>query len=556
MTRSSRNEGIQNGETEKRLPSNYDKTTDGISESVQDEPSLTRRGFFTSAGLAGLGLIGSQNTRAYQKKQEATEFENLKSVQIVGNESGQYDTIQAAHDDLPGKAVVGDITGKGAIFISESYDSSKEHFPVVIEKYVNIRGFNNSVSIYNSNSSTNIFEFNALEQHNTEYPKISNVRLIGGKNGIVIEGHTNMTVQDIGIWNCSESGIVVRTNKHFTTTYDNYFRNIDISGVGRDGVAIPKGVKPHSIVFDNVNTYRVGNHGYQLRSAGSSTVIRSSTIQGSEDWGILVDNSTTFSLRDCYLENNGKKYSRGSASRIDLIFHFDGSNDNFLVDGCYFNGLDNGHTAIHVNTGEKGEVRNCQFDRYPNGTIIDDSGHTDLNVDRSTITTDGHETSFYPNGAPQGIRTRDGNYISTQHLGEVPGAYDGDMGIHDGTNGLTSENPQGLALWTNGQWISQITGEPITRTITIEGVNGTMKNYEFEISGDHLMKSVAMDATKSDEDTVGNQNVTSVSSRTVAGSIASGRDSYSFSGVILDSVFGNGIKTYIDGTPRDVVNNG
>ena len=413
---------------------------------------LTRRGLFALAGVAGLGLATSGRSRAHNGT-GTTGFTGFDTVHIVGDGDGMYQTIQEAHDALPGSSS----EANGAILIADSYDSSDENFPVVVDAYADIRGMSNTGTvIYNGDSSKNTFEFTATEQHNTESPVLSNVRLAGGDTAIVVEGHVGMTVQDATIW-ASNTGIKVRDNSYSGTCYDNYFRNICISGVEGDGVYVPSDVSPHSLVFDNVNVYRAGQHGYQLREGGAGTTIQNSTIQHADDWGILVEQSTCFTVRDCYFENNGQQYASGSGAKIDICFHNNGENHSFLLQGCYFQGMSEGVNPIHINSGANGEIRNCHFNGYDGGYLIQDEGHTDLNVDRSTIGTDGSEASFYDSGVSQGTRTRENGRVKCQDLTTVEGKFPGDEGVHDGSGSC----PEGLALWLDGRWVSQIDGSAI-----------------------------------------------------------------------------------------------
>ncbi|MFC4553335.1 MULTISPECIES: right-handed parallel beta-helix repeat-containing protein [Halorussus] len=414
---------------------------------------MTRRGLFALAGIAGLGLATS-GTAAAHDDGGATGFDALDSVHIVGDGPGQYDTIQEAHDDIPGAGA----EGNGAILIADSYDPSNEVFPIVVDKYADIRGLSSTGVSINNRSSANTFVFKATEQHNTESPKLSNVRLIGGEHAIVIEGHVGMTVEGVTIWDCAGDGIRIKDNSYSSTCYDNYFRNICIAGPGSDGVYVANGSAPHSLVFDNVNVYRAGNYGYQFRQAGAGTTVQNSTIQHCENWGMLVERSACFTARDCYFERNGEKYATGSGAKIDICFHNNGENDNFLVEGCYFNGMGEGVNAIHLNSGECGELRNCHFNGYDGGYIVQDAGHRDLNVARSTICTDGSETNFYGDGDPLGTRTREDGIVTRQDLSNTEGCHEGDKGIHDGSGSA----PEGFALWLDGRWVSQVNGEVIS----------------------------------------------------------------------------------------------
>lgn len=421
------------------------------------EPGLdmSRRGLFALAGLAGLGFMG----RAGANHGTGNDgFGSFDTIHIVGDGDGQYSTIQAAHDAIPGNGS----DANGAILVADSYNPARESFPVVVDKYVDIQGMANTAPlVYNDDPNVNTFVFEASEQHNTESPMLSNMRLRGGKKAVIIRGYTNVTVQDVSIFGCSGTALVVTPyGSSFSTVYDNYFRNVNISDVGGDGVYVPQNSASNSLLFDNVNVYRAGNHGYQLRHGGAGTTIRDSTIQHCDDWGMLIDRSAACTVRDCYFENNGQSYSSGTGNRIDLIFHRGGVNENFLVEGCYFQAFGNGDTAIHINAGENGQIKNCVLNGYEGGHIVDDEGSTDLNVSRSTIQTDGSEESFYSGGSPLGMRTRENGTINRQDLTAITGLYDGDQGLHDGSG---SGNPAGLAVWdeNNGQWVSQVDGSVI-----------------------------------------------------------------------------------------------
>ncbi|WP_158056138.1 right-handed parallel beta-helix repeat-containing protein [Halorussus halophilus] len=407
------------------------------------------------AGVAGMGLAASGSVSAHGTTDTGgtSGFSGFDTVHIVGDGDGMYTTIQGAHDDLPGDGA----GANGAVVIADSYDSSDEQFPVVVDGYADIRGMSNTGTvIYNGDSTKNTFVFTATEQHNTESPMLSNVRLAGGDNAVVVEGHVGATVQDVTIWG-SNTGIKVTDNSYSQTCYDNYFRNICISGVEGDGVYVANNTAPHSLTFDNVNVYRAGQHGYNLRQAGADTVVQNSTIQHADDWGMLIERSISLTLRDLYFERNAEKYASGSGNKIDICFHSNGPNHDFLVQGCYFNGMNETVCAIHLNSGEAGEIRNCRFNRYDDGYLIQDEEHTDLNVARSTITTDGREAHFYNDGDTWGKRTRQDGIIMSTDLSTTDGKFEADKGIHDGSGSA----PQGMAFWLDGQWVSQVDGSII-----------------------------------------------------------------------------------------------
>lgn len=413
---------------------------------------LTRRGLFALAGVAGLGLATSGRASAHTGS-GTSGYGALDSVHVVGSGEGQYTTIQEAHDDLPG---IGP-EANGAILVSDTYDSDHEDFPIVVDGYADIRGISNTGAVVdNDDPSKDTFIFTAKEQHNTESPTLSNLRLIGGHNAVTIEGHVGATVQDISIWG-SDTGLKLTDNTYSRTCYDAYFRNINISGVEHDGVRIDNDVAPHSATFDNVNVYRAGNHAYHLLQAGACTTIQNCTIQHSDDWGMRIERSVSLTVRDCYFERNAEGYASGSGNKIDICFHNNGPNHDFLVQGCYFNGMNETVCAIHLNSGEGGEIRNCRFNRYDNGYLIQDEEHTDLNVARSTITSDGREAHFYNDGDVWGTRTRQDGVIMSMDLSSTTGKFEADKGIHDGSGGC----PEGMALWLDGRWVSQVDGSVI-----------------------------------------------------------------------------------------------
>ena len=426
---------------------------DQTSTPAESGSGVSRRGLFALAGLAGLSFMGSASAT---HGTGTSGFEDFDTIHLVGDGGGQYRTIQAAHDAIPGNGS----NANGAILVTDSYDPSRENFPVVFTKYVDIRGMGNTAPIiYNDDPSANTFVFRASEQHNTESPMLSNLRFGGGRTAVLIRGYTNMTVQDVSIFDSSDDAIVV-TPTPGSSPYDNYFRNINIADSGGDGIYVPHDAAINSLVFDNVNVYRAKNYGYQLRRGGAATTIRDSTIQRCNNWGLLIDRSAAFTVRDCYIESNGQRYSPGTGNRIDLMFQGQGVNENFLVEGCYFQAFNKGDTAIHINAGENGEIKNCGFNGYDGGYIVNDRGSTDLNVSRSTIETDGAEANFYRRGSPQGLRTRENEVITRQDLTDIRGLYDGDQGLHDGSGG---GNSAGLAVWdeSDGQWVSQVNGSVI-----------------------------------------------------------------------------------------------
>lgn len=227
---------------------------------------------------------------------------------------------------------------------------------------------------------------------------------------------------------------------HDTAPNSNRFFYCDAHANDGNGFFADDGA--HSTIFVGCRAVANGVRGLWSKNNYASSWIGGG-LERNGDQGAYVDGSEVFSIKNAYIEGNGKNTS-------DQLLVTDAQ--SVTIAESYLNGYDRPDTnGIRLQTSNNCSVRNLEY-RNLNGLVVNDrSVNTELNRDSHYSLDD---SPFLV--ADTGEKTRNYGVIEPADLSTVAGQYDGERAINDGTTG-----PFGLAVWNGSAWISMQNGARI-----------------------------------------------------------------------------------------------
>lgn len=431
------------------------------------EEGLSRRQFVGATGAAALPLMTGVSTAEMDEPvtENATALDDSQAASLGGIASlggrlivgaGGYETIEAAWE----AASDGD-----SIYVHSSYDaqSANEDFPIILdytEKEVVLTGGHPSGSVIDAgDSDQTVIRIEGPGHHDYRVnPLVQNLRIVGGRKGIVVTGAPYASFKDVLVWKASQHAFSIESREdddgNDLGTFGVTFRNCIAWNNGGVGFRLDSDAVTHATTFFGCDSLFNGGDGFQLR--GYSSRIYGGVVQNNGGEGIDVRSGCGQMIHGVYFEGNGTKQS----TPIDL--YAGPSATGLTVESCYFqgnfardfdNGRDHGELAIAVDSACCSSIQNCTYRNY-DGAFLRLIDTVDTEVARSS-----HygldDTTFVD--ASDVTRLRSDGTIQETNLLEVTGGYSGDVGIHDGEG----DNPWGFALWNGESWVSVMDGQPL-----------------------------------------------------------------------------------------------
>lgn len=388
----------------------------------------------------GVGLAGmAGGTASASETQPNPAFE---TEQVVGDEDWMYDSIQAAHDD---------INEGGRIYVTESYDSAKESFPIVLTNHVNVTGAHRGTTVVDAaDSGENVFEIreglNDDQRPYTRTHAIEHLHIQGGEIGVLISPETSATIQHLMVQNTNSHGIASLDQKGNTgVSFMNYFHNVHVFSVGGNGFHLPFSGVNHASRLQFCIAW--DNDGIGANVGGYGTHIAGGVYQGNGHHGVRFAPGANQFIRDAYLEGNGDDRRANENHEYSADVQID--NTQASIENCYFQGAGAGgqtERGVDFNGSINSHVSNCLFRNHQQGAVYVDGDSTqcDLHL-KSNINWD--DTYIIENN---GDSTRSEGDLLPTDLSSTPGKYAHDSGYDDGTN--TSSGHPEQAVWYDGAW--------------------------------------------------------------------------------------------------------
>jgi ribosomal protein S16 len=359
-------------------------------------------------------------------------------------ETGEFDTIQAAHDDLPESG--------GRIEYLGSYDPTNEQFPIELWKPHTLVG-DNTTRIENPDADTDTV---VVRRESYTRPTFywRDVYVSGGAVGVRLNDSRGRIdggiVEDFG-----EYGVMLDTGDGSVSPNTIQIAETEICTGAGTGVYLTD--KSHAVDFISVRIHKCGGRGVATSpdSTLASVNFRAGVIQRNDGYGIHAENDLNIVVHGMYFEGNGE------AERHTGEIHLQDT-DTALVENCYGNGgVDyQADYFVTLDGADHTTVRGLRANNYDEALVRAEGGTTELDVHRSTHGLAGVPRVIHdPND--QGLHTlRNGGVIGPRDLaardadGTPLNAPDTDqeLGLHDGRSG----GPAGLYRWDreNRAWIS------------------------------------------------------------------------------------------------------
>lgn len=375
----------------------------------------------TDGGVAPERTTGADDARLFQ--------------QVVGSEPWMYDTIQAAHDDLPG---VG-----GLVYVTPSYDSSAERFPITLTNVVTVEGASRGGTVVRgTDDSEPVFRIKEVDFSYVHARTIKNVSVEGGSTGIDVDPETHAVVQNVSVSETASHGVTVSADNDLPQgSFLNVFRNVDVSSCGGSGFSF-EGSISHASTLDRCSALRNAEHGADVH--GVATYVKGGAYQYNGGHGIRLSRGMNQSVRDVYVEKNGNPERAAADDPFGAGVRVDGS--QVVVANCYFQGLGEQNRGVDVRAGHGVDVRNCFFRNHADGSVFVGTGSTDCDLHLPSNATE--DATFLV--ADEGERTRSNGTLLPTDLSTVGGRHFHDTGYDDGTN--TESGEPELAVWNGETW--------------------------------------------------------------------------------------------------------
>ena len=361
-----------------------------------------------------------------------------------------YQTIQDAWN----AASDGDM-----VVVTGEYDPSEEDFPIVFdyrEKEVSISGNHSRTEIDASHQNEHILEVIGVGVGDfRNVPLIQNLKLVGGRNAVRARGAPNAKFYNLVAFLQDGHGFVV---DHYDGrgAQGTRFVNCQAWTCGGSGWHFTHDAQAHGSLLFGCNATWNGYNGTLpgMTIRGFSTRVLASTIQVNSGTGIVADFGGSITVKDCYMEANGREADHAVNVRFEGV-------SGGVIESNYLNAATYGssgrqtnarnRSALHVGV-ELHNTYRCQFRAnvlgrrlYQDGVVaITGSSSLDNDVYEST-----HHYTGRSGGMPnfwardRGTRTRSHGIIRPGSLSGVEGMYEGDRAID--ANGT-------LRVWMNGSW--------------------------------------------------------------------------------------------------------
>lgn len=437
-----------------------------------DTFDVTRRAMMALAGAAGASSIVSGSNNSTQEKTMSRESSqnpepSFEYKNVVGEKDWMYDSIQAAHDDVPRYE-------GGIIFITDTYDSENEQFPITLSNYVRVVGANRgSTTVDAGNAEKPVFKIHEGRSipHYDWSTTIENVRIVGGDVGVLLSGETHALLENLILVDQTSHGVASVPEYEFASgefgqAFLNYLRNVDVHGAGSHGIYLPFESLPHAALLDRCAVERCDGNGALI--TGGAVAIRSGAYEKNGKNGIEIRDGYAVTIRDAYIESNGSEaaqygqiYLRGQRPMLpDTQFTGEVLGINgAVIEGNYLHRTNatQGRVGIRMENTRNAVIQGNTFRGYVDdetGFVYIDETCRDIDYYRTSNMANqlerGEEENFVL--ADDGYRTRSNGVVQSTDLSSVRGEFDDDRGIDDGTN--TPEGERREYLWYDGAWHS------------------------------------------------------------------------------------------------------
>ncbi|MBX0294455.1 right-handed parallel beta-helix repeat-containing protein [Haloarcula nitratireducens] len=357
----------------------------------------------------------------------------------AAGEAGTDETIQAAHDAL------GDHWRDGGIvLVLPSYDPEREEFPIRWSKTATLRGGNHTV-IENADDSvpTLIVDVDA-PVNRPPGPNFNDFTIRGGKHGVEKRGGRYTMFRDVTVKDAAEDGFHVAGAREYDAGENppnefapntHRFYGCVAEENGRDGWRVGEGI--HGVTLASSNAYFNGRDGVNWRQNYAGHVEGGSFEQNGRN-GLRFDRAQALEVENAYVEKNGRAAGGGGMTIGVLVGE---RSRGVSFSDCYFQGGGDVSWGVY-NQGRGTSLRNCYARGHTNGFVYNAEAARDTEWARASHTlADGERL-----GGGDGVRTRDHGVVVPQDLSTVTGQFDGDRGVHLGSDGPV------FCLWYDGAW--------------------------------------------------------------------------------------------------------
>lgn len=408
-----------------------------------DRPATRRRVLQAGAAAAALGLAGcaslrnrpTDDTIPLDDEHDSEDHgggtpravqAGSGAVHVVGSAPTDHDTIQAAFD----AAAPGDLVN-----VTQSYDPSGETWPVVSKKVLTVEADGQLPG-----SDGIVFD---TDNRRPPGPVLRDVPITGGARGIVFRGTDFPNPYRCLVRGCS--GVACAFEDTFEAdggTYRSSTNSVELYGctsVRAGEAGLKTDYQTHSIVLDNSRTLHSGGFGAYFDDP-ANCVVRAGQYEDNAKAGLFARAAESVSMRDTYVEENGK--GRGSFS-ADIVVR---NGQETLVERCYVNGLGTPYPVRFLgNAGsESPTVRNCRFETHARSNVWTEVEDTDVDRVSGNVDPDSPATRIRNYGTIVGPTGEGVN------LGRVRGRDPGDRALSEGTPGVEDGT---FAVWMDsGVW--------------------------------------------------------------------------------------------------------
>jgi len=421
--------------------------TDGAgSESETDGSGWTRREAMQTLGLAALVGTGGDG-RAPASSAKRTVSGGRAGIVPVGK--GAYDTIHEAID----AAAAGD-----TVRVLGSYDAraASEPFPIVLDysdKPVALAGTHPSNSVIDAgNADADVVEVRGVGSDDyLNQPIVRSLRIRGGNVGLRVRGAPFATYRNLVFNETGSHGMLIDTYENpdglpLGTFGTNVF-GCQAWDCGGDGFTSVAGAASHATYY--LGCRATGNRGNGFHLQGSSSKVVGGVSQLNHGYGISARQGNSITIGSTYVEGNGRSLSYP----IGILA---AGTTTTTVENCYLNGInprstpghdyDSVQRAVNFYRVDTGAVENCTGRDYGDGIVAAVQSN---DVDVSYPSHAAVETDVLATENPRDYgttRPRSDGVILPTDLGDVEGAFEGDVGYHVGTD------EEGPAYWRDGAW--------------------------------------------------------------------------------------------------------
>ncbi|WP_233203990.1 right-handed parallel beta-helix repeat-containing protein [Halegenticoccus soli] len=288
-------------------------------------------------------------------------------------------------------------------------------------------------------------------------PIVRNLKITGGNVGLRIRAAPYSMYQNLILYQTGSHGVQI---DEYTTddglekrTFGVNFRYCVAWGCGGNGFRLETDAVPNSTSFYGCHAMFNGRYGNAtlpgVHMRGFATRWHGGTIQGNGGFGVDARSGATQSIYGAYFEGNGAKLDYPYA-----IF-MSSTASGFTVEACYFqgaffrnppNGRAQSYGCIAVSGAPNVSIKNSTYRNYEDAFVLVRDAR-DVDVHRATHVPLDDTTFLRMDGAE---RVRSSGVVQETDLRGVPGAYRGDLGVHDGSGDAL----WGLAIWNGREWIS------------------------------------------------------------------------------------------------------